>query len=232
RPLTFGTWLRETRRGRTGFDTPLVLAAGTPGFSFRSGELWGVHLGWSADSAHWAERLPTGAATIGAAELLAPGELVLQPGESYATPYLYAAWSDRGLDGLSAAFHAYVRARPTHPRSPRPVVLNTWEAVYFDHRLERLSELAEPAAEIGVERFVLDDGWFRHRRDDTAGLGDWYVDETVWPDGLAPLIGHVRALGMRFGLWVEPEMVNPDSDLYRAHPDWILQTEGRVPPVF
>ena len=106
---------------------------------------------------------------------------------------------------------------------PRPVVLNTWEAVYFDHRLDRLTALADTAAELGVERFVLDDGWFRHRRDDTAGLGDWYVDEDVWPDGLHPLVNHVRGLGMEFGLWVEPEMVNPDSDLARAHPEWVRE---------
>jgi alpha-galactosidase len=103
------------------------------------------------------------------------------------------------------------------------VVLNTWEAVYFDHRLDRLTRLADVAAEIGVERFVLDDGWFLHRRHDRAGLGDWTVDPQVWPDGLGPLVDHVRGLGMEFGLWVEPEMVNVDSDLYRAHPDWVLR---------
>src|SRR6266542_1136250 len=100
-------------------------------------------------------------------------------------------------------------------------------------RTRRAASTASPprsTATCGVERFVLDDGWFRHRRDDTAGLGDWYVDETVWPHGLEPLIGHVRSLGMEFGLWVEPEMVNPDSDLYRAHPDWILSAGGRLPP--
>ena len=155
---------------------------------------------------------------------------MLGTGEEYATPWLYAVWSDRGLDGLSAALHAWQRARPGHPASPRPVVLNTWEAVYFDHGLERLTGLADTAAELGVERFVLDDGWFRGRRDDSAGLGDWYVDEDVWPDGLAPLIEHVRGRGMEFGLWVEPEMVNADSDLFRAHPDWVLGVPGRLPP--
>lgn len=117
-----------------------------------------------------------------------------------------------------------------HPRRPRPVTLNTWEAVYFDHDLERLTALAEAAAEVGVERFVLDDGWFRHRRDDSAGLGDWYVDADVWPEGLHPLVDRVRALGMEFGLWFEPEMVNPDSDLARAHPDWILRGRDELPP--
>ena len=223
RELTLGTWLREQRRGRTGFDTPLMLVSGTPGFGWRSGEVWGIHLGWSGDSAYWAERLPDGQGTLAAAELLQPGEVVA--GE-YTTPWLYAAYSDRGLDGLSAAFHAYLRARPAHPKPPRPVVLNTWEAVYFDHDLDRLTRLAETAAAAGVERFVLDDGWFRHRRDDTAGLGDWYVDADVWPEGLTPLIDRVGGLGMQFGLWVEPEMVNPDSDLARAHPDWVLNPAG------
>ena len=148
------------------------------------------------------------------------------PASSYATPWVLFTWSDDGLDGASARFHRYVRARPTHPRRPRPVVLNTWEAVYFDHDLDRLRRLAETAAAVGVERFVLDDGWFRGRRDDPAGLGDWYVDEQVWPDGLHPLFDAVRELGMEVGLWVEPEMVNLDSDLARAHPDWVLGPAG------
>jgi alpha-galactosidase len=222
RPFHQGTWLRQTRHGRTGHDAPLLLVAGAAGFGFRTGEVWGVHLGWSGNASWWAERMPDGSSTLGAAELLEPGEVVLAPGEEYATPWLYAVWSDRGLDGLSAALHRFIRSRPSHPTRPRPVVLNTWEAVYFDHRLDRLTALADTAAELGVERFVLDDGWFRHRRDDTAGLGDWYVDEDVWPQGLHPLVDHVRGLGMEFGLWVEPEMVNPDSDLARAHPEWVI----------
>jgi alpha-galactosidase len=230
RLLGQGAWRREGRHGRTGHDAPLLLVAGTPGFGFRAGEVWGVHLAWSGNASAWAERLSDGTAVLGAAELLEPGELRLEPDEEYATPWLYAAWSDRGLDGLSAAVHGWLRARPQHPRRPRPVVLNSWEAVYFDHRLDRLTELAEAAARLGVERFVLDDGWFGARRDDTAGLGDWHVAAEVWPQGLGPLIDHVRGLGMEFGLWVEPEMVNPDSDLFRAHPDWVLRAPGRLPP--
>jgi alpha-galactosidase len=231
-PLVFGAHVREDRHGRTGHDATLVLAAGTPGFGFRHGEVWGVHLAWSGDHTTYAERLPDGRAVIGAAELLGPGEVVLAPGDEYATPELLAAYSVEGLDGLSRVFHGWARARPRHPRSPRPVVLNTWEAVYFRHDLHELTELADVAAQLGVERFVLDDGWFRRRRDDSAGLGDWYVDDTVWPQGLGPLIEQVRARGMEFGLWVEPEMVNPNSDLYRAHPEWILSSGGRVPPTW
>ena len=109
------------------------------------------------------------------------------------------------------------------------MTLNTWEAVYFDHRLEPLVELAEKAAAIGVERFVLDDGWFGSRRDDHAGLGDWWVSPEVWPQGLHPLVDRVTQLGMQFGLWVEPEMVNLDSDIARAHPEWVMATGGRTP---
>ena len=142
-----GAWSREGRRGRTGHDSPLVLTAGTEGFGFGTGEVWGVHLAWSGDSTIWAERNPVGVSQVGAAELLAPGEVRLAPGETYTAPRVYAAYSDRGLDGMSAAFHELVRSRPHHPKTPRPVILNTWEAVYFDHRLDRLSELADAAAE-------------------------------------------------------------------------------------
>jgi alpha-galactosidase len=232
-PLGVGTRLREIRRGRTGHDAPLLMAVGTVGFGFRRGEVWGVHVEWSGDQFYAAERpaegAGSGAGLLRGGELLRPGEVTLGPGEAYSTPWVLFTWSDRGLDGASARIHRYVRSRPSHPRRPRPVVLNTWEAVYFDHDLGRLRRLAETAASIGVERFVLDDGWFRHRRDDTAGLGDWFVDENVWPDGLDPLVDTVRGLGMEVGLWVEPEMVNVDSDLARTHPDWVLGPQERRP---
>jgi alpha-galactosidase len=227
-PLVVGVHSRENRRGRTGPDAPLILAAGTEGFTTRDGDVWAVHVAWSGNHVTYAERLSSGAAVLGGGELLLPGEVALAEGETYTGPWLYAAHGV-GLDGVAARFHAYLRARPRHPHGPRLVVCNTWEAVYFDHDLARLSELARLAAEVGAERYVLDDGWFRYRRDDTAGLGDWYVDPEVWPDGLHPLVDVVRGLGMEFGLWVEPEMINLDSDLARAHPDWILATGGRLP---
>ena len=233
--IRFGTWARASRRGRTGHEGPLLLAAGSNGFGFGRGEVWAVHLAWSGDSEYLLERLPEGAGphagTLVAAELLRAGEVRLEPGQTYRAPTALYAWSADGLDGVGARWHAWQRARPTHPRSPRPVVLNTWEAVYFDHDLDRLTALADVAASVGVERFVLDDGWFRGRRDDTAGLGDWYVDPGVWPHGLHPLVDHVRGLGMQVGLWVEPEMVNLDSDLVRAHPDWVLAPNAaQLPP--
>lgn len=220
---TLGTWLRESSGGRTGHAASLLLVAGSPGFANRRGDVWGAHLAWSGSSQVWAERLAGGTSVLGLGELLGPGEVVLGSGEEYETPIVHAVHSRAGLDGLSARLHRSIRGRPGHPHRARPVVLNTWEAVYFDHRLDRLSALADAAAEVGVERFVLDDGWFSGRRHDRAGLGDWTVDPQVWPDGLGPLVEHVRGLGMEFGLWVEPEMVNLDSEVYRAHPDWVLR---------
>ena len=229
-PITQGTWLRAGRHGRTGHDSSLLFAAGSAGFGNRHGRVWAAHLGFSGDHEGYLEKTPCGPAMLGMGELFGPGEITLAPGERYSTPWTYSAYSDSGIDGITQVFHRWLRARPGHPVSPRPVMLNTWEAVYFNHDLNTLTELAESAREVGVERFVLDDGWFRHRRNDSAGLGDWFVDETRWPDGLTPLIDAVVSRGMQFGLWVEPEMVNPDSDVIRAHPDWIAGPGfGRIP---
>ncbi|CAL9372725.1 Alpha-galactosidase [Streptomyces sp. enrichment culture] len=227
-PFTQGLRLRENRTGRTGYDAAYLLAAGTRGFGNRGGEVWAVHTAWSGNHRTFAERTFHSVSLLGSGELLLSGEVLLGPDESYTTPWQYGSYG-RGLDEVSARFHRHLRARPHHPGSPRPVVVNTWEAVYFDHDLERLKRLADAAAAVGAERFVLDDGWFGARRDDRRGLGDWYVSPEVWPRGLGPLIDHVTALGMQFGLWVEPEMINEDSELARAHPDWIMATGGRLP---
>jgi alpha-galactosidase len=225
-PLVDGTHRRAARRGRPGHDSPLLSMAGIPGFGFRHGEVWAAHLAWSGDGEYLVERLSEGAGVlsslIGVGEHLLPGELRLARGESYRTPDAVFVWSDAGIDGLSERLHSSVRAGAAHPRRPRPLVLNTWEAVYFDHALDPLNRLAEAASAVGVERFVLDDGWFAGRRSDRAGLGDWFVDRSVWPDGLAPLAERVRELGMEFGLWFEPEMVNPGSRLETEHPEWML----------
>ncbi|RKS92972.1 alpha-galactosidase [Microbacterium sp. AG790] len=228
-PFTIGAFARESRRGRPGADATLLLAAGTAGFGFERGLVHGIHLAWSGEHRLLAERTPTGDAVLRAGELLQPGEIILGPGESYETPDAVGSWGD-GLDELAARFHEELRARSSHPRRPRPVTLNTWEAVYFRQDLDTLRTLADRGARVGAERFVLDDGWFHGRRDDTTALGDWWVDAEVWPDGLGPLIEHVRGLGMEFGLWVEPEMVSPDSELARRHPDWILRARDELPP--
>jgi alpha-galactosidase len=222
-PLLEGSRVRESRRGRTGHDAPTILALGTAGFDREAGEVWAVHLAWSADSVFRYDALPESRPVLGSGPLLRPGEVVLGPGERFRTPTAVFVWSAGGIDGAAARLHRSLRARPTHPSTPRPVTLNTWEAVYFHHDLDRLRAIARTAAAIGVERYVLDDGWFRGRRNDRSGLGDWSVDPDVWPDGLHPLVDTVREHGMQFGLWFEPEMVNLDSDLARSHPTWLLQ---------
>ncbi|MGB4135681.1 MAG: alpha-galactosidase [Microbacterium sp.] len=227
--LTVGAHRREVRRGRTGAETPLVLMVGEVGHDFAHGQVWGVHLGWSGNSSYAAERTMEGHRRLSAGELLIDGEVVLAPGDAYAPPTQFFSWGV-GLDELSGRYHRYIRNRPSHVSSPRPITLNVWEAVYFDQSLEKLTALATAAAEVGVERFVLDDGWFGGRRDPTRGLGDWVVSTEVWPEGLRPLIEHVHRLGMEFGIWVEPEMINPDSDLARAHPEWILRAGAGLPP--
>lgn len=222
-----GIWNREFRWGKTGFEGP-VIVAGTPGFGFGHGTVVMVQPAWSGNNELYVQRDMAQTATISAGELLEPGEVTLRTGEAYATPWIMVTASTHGLDGAAASLHDWERSLPTHP-DHRPVMLNVWEGVMFDHDLGRLKEIADRAARIGVERYVLDDGWFHLRRDDNAGLGDWWVDPDVWPDGLDPLIDHVHGLGMEFGLWFEPEMVNPDSDLYRAHPDWVMQASPRTP---
>jgi alpha-galactosidase len=221
-PWAVGRIERGTTRGRSSHEDPPTLFAGGAGFGEEHGRVWAFHLAWSGNHAVRAERTADGFAFVQAGEQLLPGELVLGPGDTYVTPWLLATASTEGLNGVSDAFHGHLRARAAHPRSPRPVTLNTWEAVYFDHDRRRLLGLVEAAAQLGIERFVLDDGWFGRRDDDTSSLGDWVVDERKHAGGLASLAARVREAGMQFGLWVEPEMINPDSDRFRADPSVTL----------
>ena len=228
--LQTGRFVVENRRGRTSHDRHPMLMAGVDGFDEDRGEIWMVHLGWSGNHSTAAERLEDGSLLISSGELLHPGEVILRAGESYETPVAHAAYSSAGLSGISRATHAHVRgAVVAWPEAApaRPVTLNTWEGNYFDHDVERLMRQADAAQRLGIERFLLDDGWMKARDHDRAGLGDWQADRRKYPDGLGPLIAHVRGLGLQFGLWVEPEMVNPDSDLHRAFPDAVLHTRGR-----
>ena len=160
---------------------------------WRSGALWGTHLAWSSDVTYRVDRVTDAVTLIGAGELLRPGEIVLSAGEEYRSPRAAFVWAPDGLDTLAGRVHTWLRARPQHPSSPRPLTLNTWEAVYFDHDPARIAQLAERAAEVGIERFVLDDGWFLARRDDTTSLGDWTVDT----GGVARRTRAARAPGAR-----------------------------------
>lgn len=225
-PWQIGRIERGSWRGRSSHEDPPTVLAGSSGFSEEAGTVWAAHLAWPGNHELRADRTADGLAYLQLAEALHPGEVLLAPGETYVTPTLLATASATGLNGVSDAFHAHLRARPSHPTRPRPVTLNTWEAVYFDHDHTRLDALIVAAAQLGIERFVLDDGWFVGRPDDHSGLGDWVVDAAKHPEGLRPLADRVRAAGMEFGLWVEPEMVNPDSDRYRADPSVALAQPG------
>lgn len=229
-PLGRSLWRRENRRGRTSHDCFPGAVVATPGATQQAGLVYGAHLAWSGNHQQTIEWLHDGQYQWQLGEWLAPGEVRLAPGQAITTPEVVASCSSAGFDGLAANFHAELRSRlrwPGGAMAARPVHLNTWEGFYFDVHPGPVMALADAAAEVGVERFVLDDGWFHGRHHDRAALGDWWPDETKFPDGLGGLIAHVQALGMQFGLWVEPEMVNPDSELYRAHPEWALQLAGR-----
>ena len=167
--------------------------------------------------------------------VMSPGDetfrWTLGPGETFAAPEVLLSFAD-GLTRLSQQFHWIVRenvCRGEYRLAHRPVLINSWEATYFDIRADRILDLARRAKDLGVELFVLDDGWFHGRADDNAGLGDWFENREKLPEGLDSLIRGIRELGLLFGIWVEPEMVNEDSDLYRAHPDWALAAPDRAP---
>ncbi|MEM9707741.1 MAG: alpha-galactosidase [Pseudomonadota bacterium] len=226
-----GMRYRENRTGRTGHEHfPGLLVRGQ-GATNTQGEAWGFHYGWSGGHRMIAEELPDGRRQI---QFGHAARMEIEPQTHFASAPLYATYSSDGLNGCAVAFQRHLRDRIvpwTHPGRPRPVHYNCWEAVYFDHNLPALQDIATRAAALGAERFVLDDGWFGNRDDDTRSLSDWEVDPRKYPDGLGPLIDHVHGLGMTFGIWFEPEMINPDSDIHRAHPDWALggedQTLGR-----
>jgi alpha-galactosidase len=231
RSIDYGLLTRESFEGRSGHDYTITQVALNQATGFRHGEAWSLAMAWSGNNIHHVERLVDGHKSIGAGEYLLPGEVILKKGESYQAPRAIASFSDRGLDGLTNNHYSWIRSRPNHITKvrPRPLTLNMWEAVYFDHNEISIRKMVDKAAEIGVERVVLDDGWFGSRRNDQAGLGDWVVSSQAWPNGLDPIIKYINDKGIEFGLWFEGEMVNRDSDLYRAHPDWILQEPGRLP---
>jgi alpha-galactosidase len=226
-----GTRLIESRRGSTGHQNNpwFAIERGDSGDQ-DTGDVWFGALAWSGswritveqDTAHQV-RITGGYNPFDFGYKLAPNEQL-------ETPVFYGGYSHHGIGGASRLLHQFEISKvlPQAPKPrPRPVLYNSWEATEFNVTEQGQEELAEKAARIGVERFVMDDGWFGQRKDDHAGLGDWYVNPQKLPNGLKPLIDKVHSLGMDFGLWVEPEMVNPDSDLYRKHPDWVLNFPGR-----
>ncbi|MFM6854217.1 MAG: alpha-galactosidase, partial [Sphingopyxis sp.] len=225
-----GQWRRENRHGLTSHDNFPGAVVACDGTLAHAGLAYGAQLAWSGNHAQSIEWLDDGRYQWQLGEWFAPGEVRLKPTESLRVADVIATCSAAGWGGVARNFHAAIGRSMRWPNGAmpaRPVHINTWEGFYFDHDETRLIALADAAADMGVERFVLDDGWFHRRDDDSRALGDWTVDRAKYPDGLLPLASHIVARGMAFGLWVEPEMINPDSDLFRAHPDWVLAVAGR-----
>ncbi|MFY0680643.1 MAG: alpha-galactosidase [Thalassovita sp.] len=227
-PWTPGAHLRDNRTGRTGHEHFPAVLLPLSGTTNTQGEVYGLHYGWSGGHRMVAEELADGRRHVQFGHAWGSENLA---GTAFKTAPLYLTYSDRGLNGCAVTYQRHLRDRiltMPHPDRPRPVHYNCWEAIYFDHKLDELTAIAERASALGAERFVLDDGWFGLRDDDTTSLGDWTIDPRKYPEGLGPLIDHIHGLGMSFGIWFEPEMVNEDSSLYRAHPEWLLGSPEQI----
>lgn len=196
-----------------------------------AGDCWGINLVYSGNHYEAAEVSSFGKTRVVAGINPQSFSWNLAPGEAFEAPEAVLTFSHEGFNGLSGHMHRFVRehiVRGRWKRRERPVLLNSWEASYFDISERKLLRLAKAGKEVGIELFVVDDGWFGERDDDTRSLGDWEVNQKKLPHGLAGLCDRVRALGLSFGIWVEPEMVNTDSKLYRSHPEWAMDIPGRA----
>lgn len=220
----------ESRRGASSHNHNPFLALLSEGAGEEFGEVYGFSLVYSGSFSAQVEvdQYDTARVTMG----LNPFDFtwLLEPGQSFQTPEAVMVFSAEGLGGMSRRYHKMYRTRLCRGQfrdATRPVLVNNWEATYFNFNADKIEQIASAGRDLGIELFVLDDGWFGKRNDDTTSLGDWVVDKNKLPDGLEDLVKRVRGLDMQFGLWFEPEMVSPDSDLYRQHPDWCLHVEGR-----
>ena len=225
-----GSRVLESRRGTTGHQANPWFAIGKGDADEEHGETWFGALAWSGSWRMVIEQDQLDKVRVTASFNPFDFGYPLKTGETLETPVFYAGYSHHGFGGASRLLNhftvTHILPEAPNPR-PRPVIYNSWEATEFAVTEAGQEALAEKAAALGIDRFVMDDGWFGQRKTDNAGLGDWYVNKEKFPNGLKPLIDKVHSLNMDFGLWVEPEMVNPDSDLYRKHPDWALNFPGR-----
>ncbi|HUO31471.1 MAG TPA: alpha-galactosidase [Bryobacteraceae bacterium] len=229
-----GKKVMESRRGNTSHQAnPWFALDGGPSMPLATedhGRVWFGAIGWSGNWKLVVEETPAQQVRVTGGFNDFDFGYLLKPGETLETPAFYGGFTDQGFGESSRIMHGFERKEILPDRAaphPRPILYNSWEATTFHVNEAGQKELADKAARIGVELFVMDDGWFGQRNDDHAGLGDWTVNPQKFPNGLGGLIRYVNGLGMKFGLWVEPEMVNPNSDLYRAHPDWAMHFNDR-----
>lgn len=230
-PVNYGVQSTSSLRGESGHQQQPFMALLKKHTSYDTGEVYGLNLIYSGNFMTLAERgqydtirMMTGINPLGF-------EWKLLPGEEFQAPEAVLVFSENGLNGMSHIFHDLYRKhliRGEYRDKKRPILINNWEATYFNFDEKKLLEIATQASALGIEMLVMDDGWFGNRFDDNRALGDWYVNEDKLKGGLKPLVEAVNRLGMKFGIWFEPEMISPDSDLYREHPDWAMQISGRT----
>ncbi len=230
-PLHHGVQSVFSRRGASSHQYNPFFALCSHSANEERGDVYGFNFIYSGSFANEVELDQTGTAKV----MISLGKdtfgYTLEPGESFTSPEAVMTYSARGIGKMSRNFHNFTRYNimPAAALSPHPVVLNTWEACYFNIDEEKLIRFAEEARKTGFDMLVMDDGWFGKRNHDRAGLGDWFENREKFPRGLAAFANEIKARGVKFGIWIEPEMVNPDSDLYRAHPEWALRVPGREP---
>ncbi len=231
-PIGYGIHVNDSTVGASSNRHNPAFLIKRIGADERQGEVIGCNLLYSGN--HYSAVEKTSQDTLRIAWGINPHcfDWVLQPGEAFVTPQAVMSFSEGGINGFAANMHDFVNAHiipQRWQRVERPVVLNNWEATFFDFNKQKILTMAKQAAQLGVEMFVLDDGWFGSRNSDRAGLGDWVTNTKKLPGGMGALAKAINEMGLRFGLWFEPECVNPDSDLYRAHPDWAIAIPGRDP---
>ncbi|MDQ0874925.1 alpha-galactosidase [Paenibacillus sp. V4I3] len=236
RPLAPGKLTVESRRGSSSHQHNPFIALLSKDANEDHGDVYGFSLVYSGNFAAHAEVEPYGSARVSMGINPFDFGWLLEPGQHFQTPEAVMVYSNAGLGGMSRTYHKLYRTRLCRGEfrdRTRPVLVNNWEATYFQFNADKIESIASAGKELGIELFVLDDGWFGKRDSDNSSLGDWVVDKAKLPGGLEDLVSRVNGMGLEFGLWFEPEMVSPDSDLYRKHPDWCLhvpnrrRTEGR-----
>lgn len=231
-PLMHGTMEVGSRRGTSSHQHNPGVILCSPDATEEHGECYGLSLIYSGNFSAEIEMDQMDSVRVACGIQPESFEFLLEPGEAFDTPQLMMTYSGSGLGRMSANFHSIIRhnlCRGKYKFARRPILINNWEATYFDFNEEKILSIAGQAAELGIEMLVLDDGWFGSRNSDNAGLGDWFVNTDKLKGGLTGLVEGINHLGMKFGIWIEPEMVNEDSRLYREHPDWALTIPGRKP---
>lgn len=229
-PLPNGKYSIGSIRGASSHSRTPFMALAAKDATEDAGQVYAAHLIYSGNFTAFAETTALDTTRWGMGINDEVFSWQLEAGDSFQTPEALISYTDKGLTGMTRDSHNFIRdhiCRGEFARKERPILINNWEATYFDFNEEKILDIAKTASQIGIELFVLDDGWFGKRNDDESSLGDWVVNLEKLPNGLGGLARSINDLGMEFGLWFEPEMISVDSDLYRAHPDWAIQISGR-----